>query len=518
MSYLNTQQRKPSIFLFSSNYLPLYLQNMLNILALPHGAINRVRYDERWVSPQFQRQAEETATDWDTRLQGYIGKTALIILLGLAKDKDPDEQVDSDLRFFPLRYVIITRFEWDGDVLYVHFKVGGYVDWRCPNERELRDLITTKLEVRASRTTLVADFIKHIKELKFYGSGLPVDLVRPHNKASGEFEATLLPAVDKALAGLPSGTPAEEREAIALHELASMIGPFIARCVADEFDYIVKELASDLRPQRTFASLASDRPIQIPIVPEAESAEGWQAIVEVLGSPHGLRDYDNTVYYRLVEVVELQSPDLIDRLLRRSPQAASASPTGRTLAITQILDENGYKLLSNHNYALTLSFYQSNALHDGSLLTYPVRGSKIVPVVDKTYFGIPPEEIEVNFHYDTRSIHLVVASLTQEVVTAFTTELEAPPAPALPSPVAPAAQAQLYAPELDLRFRIGVPGSIWIWLVVLFLAQILASTPTVVKWIPGFAQLGDDGIKVLGSALSALTIFFLYRRLPTGGK
>jgi hypothetical protein len=508
MSLVSASPQEPALYLFSSNSLPLYLQNMLNVLAQPYGAIDKVRYSERWVSLEFQRQGPgEKRIDWEARLQDYVGKRALIVLLKQPLNMDHEKKSDADLRFYPLRYATVTKLQWDGNVLFVFFQLGHYVDWHGPDAEDLRRICQEKRAVGARRTYIVADFLIEFLSGKFYPRGMSRALTQRRREEFADFEAQLLAEVDSEIAKLSPGSSDIEENELGVCQTMKKLETKIADLIGEEYDARIKTLGPDQRPKDKFASVETGEGIYIPEVPTPEATRGWQSIVERLGGEGGIDEYKNAVFYRLDKVAEIPSPDFLRRLARRFkfPRAAEELPLSEVLP-----DRSGYKLVSNRNYVLTLSFYRSEAQHLGSQMGHPIRGSKIVPIVDKTYFTLPTSEIEVNFDYDIRPIPLVVTSVSQDTITTFSTELVPPPNQQPP--------AQCSAPQLNLLFLIRVPGNLWLWLIVLFSAQVLASSPAVVKWIPGFAQLSDDFIKVFGSALTAIMIFLLYRRLPGGGK
>src|SRR4051794_15359905 len=97
---------------FSSTSRPLYLQNMLNVLALPKDSLHRVRYDTSLVQAELlppslppdgatQSQLttyEEDIAKYRETLQAYRGTSVLVTLVTREAQCSEDA-----LGFFPLR-------------------------------------------------------------------------------------------------------------------------------------------------------------------------------------------------------------------------------------------------------------------------------------------------------------------------------------------------------------------------------------------------------------------------------
>src|SRR5437868_4326389 len=118
---------RPYFFFFSSTYRELYLQNMLNVLALPFDAIGRVRYDDRLVVDELLPDPSNTARTTNNKkpFADYKGACGLVVLVTQTETPEGIKVV-----YYPLREAEITSITWEGDVLFCYFEVKRYVDWR----------------------------------------------------------------------------------------------------------------------------------------------------------------------------------------------------------------------------------------------------------------------------------------------------------------------------------------------------------------------------------------------------
>ena len=110
------------IFLFASTSRSFFLQNIIDILALPNSAIYRLVYNQRFVSEELMQSPAQTYKQYIKYLKKLEGHEALIILMDQSKlNKD-------GIQFYPVRRAKIKYFDPDFDVFRVYVEVGEYVD------------------------------------------------------------------------------------------------------------------------------------------------------------------------------------------------------------------------------------------------------------------------------------------------------------------------------------------------------------------------------------------------------
>jgi hypothetical protein len=100
------------IYLFTSNSRGRYIEDALNVLALPRTYIYQFSYESTWMDP-----ALNPAT--------LPGKVAVVVLI------DQQAQPPGGQTFYLLRKVTIVKADKDGDVFHIAFRLGDYVDWRA---------------------------------------------------------------------------------------------------------------------------------------------------------------------------------------------------------------------------------------------------------------------------------------------------------------------------------------------------------------------------------------------------
>jgi hypothetical protein len=108
------------LYLFSSNSSDLYIQDILNVLALPDSALYPFRYNDEWCASELKDR---------TAIKSFEGAQALIVLVIQPRGGNPHNFDDNDVQFYPLRLAKIRKLELDGSVLRTQFKLGRYVDW-----------------------------------------------------------------------------------------------------------------------------------------------------------------------------------------------------------------------------------------------------------------------------------------------------------------------------------------------------------------------------------------------------
>jgi len=113
-----TKQAETVLHLFSSDYRPLYLQDCLEILALPTGAIHRFRYDRAWL---WLGQQETLDSAW-----ARLAKSKTKVLVHFVAYKSADRYSQSV--FVPLRWGTVVRTFVEGNAFFVDFALGSYAD------------------------------------------------------------------------------------------------------------------------------------------------------------------------------------------------------------------------------------------------------------------------------------------------------------------------------------------------------------------------------------------------------
>jgi hypothetical protein len=109
------------LHLFSSDFRALYLQDCLDVLALPDGAVHRFRYDREWVWLNgHDARSPDLSAQW-TGLQE--AKTPVLVYFLAAKSR----RYGGDVHI-PLRWGHVVKAFVQGDYLFVDFAVGSYAD------------------------------------------------------------------------------------------------------------------------------------------------------------------------------------------------------------------------------------------------------------------------------------------------------------------------------------------------------------------------------------------------------
>lgn len=108
------------IILFSSISREQYLQDVLNVLALPAGALYSFRYDSMWVADEFR---DQTANN------KRVGATALIVLVVQPKGKSYAQLLPEEVELYPIRSALIHNMVWHGQMLRVEFRADRHIDW-----------------------------------------------------------------------------------------------------------------------------------------------------------------------------------------------------------------------------------------------------------------------------------------------------------------------------------------------------------------------------------------------------
>lgn len=120
-------QRRETIYLFTSTSRDKYIQDALNILALPSGAIFHFRYNLKYVGRTLSPETNPPDDLYMQSLRKYTGDEVLIVFVDQPQ-KTSSTTPDGDIHFYPLRQAKIKEFALDGIVLHVFFGLANYVN------------------------------------------------------------------------------------------------------------------------------------------------------------------------------------------------------------------------------------------------------------------------------------------------------------------------------------------------------------------------------------------------------
>jgi hypothetical protein len=116
---MSASKTEDVLHLFSSDLRPLYLEDCLEVLALPPGSVHRFRYDRRHVWLK-DAQREQIATQWESLEKR---KTRVLVYFVGAKTR----RYGADI-YVPLRWGRVVRAFAEGPFLVVDFAVESYAD------------------------------------------------------------------------------------------------------------------------------------------------------------------------------------------------------------------------------------------------------------------------------------------------------------------------------------------------------------------------------------------------------
>ena len=103
-------KNKRVLHLFSSNSRQLYIQNCVNLMALPKGATVRFRYRKELLDDDLL---------WNANLKG---SEVFTYFASTVRD-DP-----SEIRLVPLRVCELIKLTSRGDFYFLDLKIGDYLD------------------------------------------------------------------------------------------------------------------------------------------------------------------------------------------------------------------------------------------------------------------------------------------------------------------------------------------------------------------------------------------------------
>jgi len=393
------------LYLFTSNARPRYIQDIPNVLALPHGALYHFRYDDRIVVDELKDQNSHRRLEGTKALIVYVQQT-----------KNPS--ITTEVSYYPLREATIRNIALDGIVLTVTFELGNYVDW-------------TKLA-----------------------------LLHPN-----------------------------ERE-----------------------QTITQVLQAERRPPKKYISIADGATQSyLSFESSGQTTRVWQLIVTAISK---LPEFADTVFYRLDGIREFIE-HLGSKLKRAFRRSKLATYEHRDTQLVEILRGHaGYILRSGRTYFLELDFYQAKEPEA------PVLGSRIAAVVDKAYFAYAPKPIEVTFRYEHCILPLAIPPLNGDILTPLDIdllddeELDPPLATAISIPI---------APQVGLLLKLTYPRLyLYVAFAILFMAQVITAISGQLSEFnklfyatpPVWEDTAELLLALIGSAITAMVLFILYKRLP----
>ena len=127
-----------TLLFFTSNARSRYIQDTLNIVALPEGVLYHFRYDEKWVNID-QNQLSELK---NKRILVVFADTHLF---------DGNNRVQKEIeeyQYYPLRFGELFDTYKQGSIIHVYFKLGDFVDWtiNTSDQREDNDTVESFLK------------------------------------------------------------------------------------------------------------------------------------------------------------------------------------------------------------------------------------------------------------------------------------------------------------------------------------------------------------------------------------
>ena len=115
------------VYLFSSNYRPLYAKDVLDGCCYPEGHVMRLRYSEAYV-PEAVRRAPALMLRERGLLIFADMETFQTDTSGEPATKDPKRPLPPvDFRFYPIREIDIVEVRLVCDILLVDVKLGKFV-------------------------------------------------------------------------------------------------------------------------------------------------------------------------------------------------------------------------------------------------------------------------------------------------------------------------------------------------------------------------------------------------------
>lgn len=118
-------------YLFSSDHELRFKRNVLDVVCYPEKHIFRFRYHPNHVAPEIKEWYEKG--ELDDKLKKFKGKG--LSIYAEATGSVPDKAYD----FYPLREVEIIRVQVVGNVYYVDFRLGRFLDYYSTGPREALD-------------------------------------------------------------------------------------------------------------------------------------------------------------------------------------------------------------------------------------------------------------------------------------------------------------------------------------------------------------------------------------------
>jgi hypothetical protein len=82
----------------------------------------------------------------------------------------------------------------------------------------------------------------------------------------------------------------------------------------------------------------------------------------------------------------------------------------------------------------------------------------------------------------------------------------------------PSPASLVWAPKISIMLKLTYPKFRLLGaFILLLIAQLMVAAPGIVTSLPLLHTLSQDAIKVFGSAMTAVILFLLFRRLPGAG-
>jgi hypothetical protein len=473
------------LFIFTSTYREQYIEDMLNILALPEGAIYHFRYEDYHLNQAVHQEWKRQIAKHPDQLL-FQDEPALFIFVQQPPTRTTHP--DTDLRFFPLRFCTVARLEDQGSVVHLYFRLGPFVDWRTSNLAP------------ATKPRLIDQYDALIKRA----------LVRSEHDGGEALRRSTMKRSQRPPYVFLShiALPFQQDESVAIIEVQDQTVPALKDSLPVD---------SESLPMMPQGSAVAQPLSAIPFIPmqlegkvrENETDRSWVKMVEALGQ---IPSMQATVYYRIIGV-------------RRSHQGAwwqrwwyylthlAVEPLPfyyEPLSLRPILpDRLGYFLNNQQMYFLDINFnYPSQ--HDEIIRQKTIT---IKPTIESNLFVNAPAEIPYKLRYDRHSIPLDPKSVSEDILTRMTLQVN--------SASTPTTQEQqslpVYAPSIQFYLRLTYSRTQFVFNVLLLVfAQLLTTAGSVILATrdPNFILLGAI-LAISGPILTSFIIAILFRRLPT---
>lgn len=258
-----------------------------------------------------------------------------------------------------------------------------------------------------------------------------------------------------------------------------------------------------------------------------ESDKAWHEVIKTIVKLY--RDdgntHDNTAFCRIANVVQLIPLFGIHQTARAiyGFLLGANLPMHRQRVIKQdrlMPTESGYKLKSYGTYLIQLSFFYPKEESKKQELPKSLRHYRINPKYDENIFAVLPEDKKINFRYDQYYLQLNTPNVHFDTQTRLRIEITL--TKEQKKLLQEKEPAEIHFADLEILLRISFPRfRNTIAFALLFIAQILivsAGSDQTLRNLGISGELAEnisDIGPIAGPILTTVTLFFLFRRLPS---